>query len=150
MVSEMILRSQAQAVYSPANIGHFGLGLARYAHFTSPIRRYADLLVHRALIAGLRFGDGGLPPDAADEFPTLGEVISGTERRAATAERDALDRFTVSVPGRSGGRDLRGHDQRRCTLRPVCHPRRDRRRRIVAGFLLCRPISTLTTSSARA
>ncbi len=95
MVSEMILRTQAQAEYSPNNIGHFGLGLARYAHFTSPIRRYADLLVHRALIAGLRLGDGGLPPDAAEEFPALGQIISATERRAATAERDALDRFTV-------------------------------------------------------
>jgi ribonuclease R len=95
MVSEMILRSQAQAVYSPENLGHFGLGLARYAHFTSPIRRYADLLVHRALIAGLKLGEGGLPPGAGDEFPALGEVISATERRAATAERDALDRFTV-------------------------------------------------------
>jgi ribonuclease R len=95
MVNEMILRSQAQAVYSPENIGHFGLGLARYAHFTSPIRRYADLLVHRALIAGLRFGDGGLLPGAIDEFAALGEIISATERRAATAERDALDRFTV-------------------------------------------------------
>ncbi|HEY1720897.1 MAG TPA: ribonuclease R [Magnetospirillaceae bacterium] len=95
MVNEMILRSQAQAVYSPDNIGHFGLGLARYAHFTSPIRRYADLLVHRAIIAGLKLGDGGLLPGAVDEFHALGEIISGTERRAATAERDALDRFTV-------------------------------------------------------
>jgi ribonuclease R len=95
MVNEMILRSQAQAVYSPENIGHFGLGLARYAHFTSPIRRYADLLVHRALIAGLKLGDGGLPAGAVDEFHALGDMISATERRAATAERDALDRFTV-------------------------------------------------------
>jgi len=52
MVHELVLRSQSQAVYSPVNIGHFGLALPRYAHFTSPIRRYADLLVHRALIAG--------------------------------------------------------------------------------------------------
>ncbi|MDF2764883.1 MAG: rnr, partial [Rhodospirillales bacterium] len=61
MVNELVLRSQAQAVYSPDNLGHFGLALARYAHFTSPIRRYADLLVHRALISGLRLGEGGLP-----------------------------------------------------------------------------------------
>ncbi len=60
LVNEVMLRSQSQAAYSPDNIGHFGLSLARYAHFTSPIRRYADLLVHRALIAGLKLGDGGL------------------------------------------------------------------------------------------
>ena len=60
LVNEVMLRSQSQAEYSPDNIGHFGLALPRYAHFTSPIRRYADLLVHRALIRGLRLGDGGL------------------------------------------------------------------------------------------
>jgi ribonuclease R len=95
MVNEMILRTQAQAAYSPNNLGHFGLALARYAHFTSPIRRYADLLVHRAIVAGLKLGDGGLPPIEPDEFVAIGEAISNTERRAATAERDALDRFTV-------------------------------------------------------
>ena len=50
LINELVLRCQAQAVYSPNNIGHFGLALRRYAHFTSPIRRYADLIVHRALI----------------------------------------------------------------------------------------------------
>jgi ribonuclease R len=95
IVNEMILRSQAQAAYSPNNIGHFGLGLARYAHFTSPIRRYADLLVHRAIIAGLKLGDGGLPPVDPEDFVAIGDAISETERRAATAERDSLDRFTV-------------------------------------------------------
>ena len=63
-----MLRSQAQAVYSPDNLGHFGLALRRYAHFTSPIRRYADLLVHRALIAGLDLGDGGLSPTETKAF----------------------------------------------------------------------------------
>ena len=53
IVNTVVLRSQSQAVYTPSNRGHFGLGLARYAHFTSPIRRYADLLVHRALIKAL-------------------------------------------------------------------------------------------------
>lgn len=94
LVSEVILRSQAQAVYSPDNVGHFGLGLAKYAHFTSPIRRYADLLVHRALIRGLGLGDGGLTPEEAERFETIGEHISTTERRAAVAERDAVNRFT--------------------------------------------------------
>ncbi|MDF2095752.1 ribonuclease R [Aquibaculum arenosum] len=96
MVSELILRAQAQAVYSPENIGHFGLALAKYAHFTSPIRRYADLLVHRGLISGLKLGDDGLPPQAASAFPALGEAISMTERRAAAAERDAIDRMTAA------------------------------------------------------
>src|ERR1700733_4128146 len=67
LVSEVMLRSQSQAAYSPDNIGHFGLALPRYAHFTSPIRRYADLLVHRALIRGLRFGDGALDDGARAE-----------------------------------------------------------------------------------
>jgi ribonuclease R len=96
LVSEVILRSQAQAQYSPENIGHFGLGLARYAHFTSPIRRYADLLVHRALIAGLHLGEGGLPADAVASFAEWGEHISVTERRAATAEREAVDRYVTA------------------------------------------------------
>src|SRR3546814_10230333 len=61
VVSQMVLRTQSQAEYSTTNIGHFGLALRRYCHFTSPIRRYADLLVHRALITGLKLGKGGLP-----------------------------------------------------------------------------------------
>ncbi len=93
LVNEVILRSQAQAVYAPDNIGHFGLGLARYAHFTSPIRRYADLLVHRGLVTGLGLGAGGLPADAGAGFTEAGEHISGTERRAAAAEREAIDRY---------------------------------------------------------
>jgi ribonuclease R len=96
MVNELVLRTQSQAVYSPANIGHFGLALPRYAHFTSPIRRYADLLVHRALIRGLGLGTDGLPPDADGRMAEAGEHISGTERRAAAAERDAVDRFTAA------------------------------------------------------
>jgi len=96
MVNELILRAQSQAVYSPNNIGHYGLALTRYAHFTSPIRRYADLLVHRSLIAGLGLGDGALPADAAGRYPEIGEHISFTERRSATAERDAVDRFVAA------------------------------------------------------
>ncbi len=93
MVNEMVLRSQAQAHYAPENAGHFGLALSRYAHFTSPIRRYSDLLVHRALIRGLKLGDGALDGDAGQHFTDWGEHISITERRAAAAERATLDRY---------------------------------------------------------
>lgn len=96
LVNEAVLRGQSQAEYSPDNIGHFGLALARYAHFTSPIRRYADLLVHRALIAGLALGKNGLAPAEAARFPDTAEHITQTERRAAMAERDAIDRYLAA------------------------------------------------------
>jgi ribonuclease R len=96
LVNEVVLRSQSQAAYSPDNIGHFGLALPRYAHFTSPIRRYADLLVHRALVSGLKLGDGGLGPDEAAGFADTAEHISATERRAALAEREAIDRYLAA------------------------------------------------------
>ncbi len=100
LVNEAVLRGQAQAAYSPDNIGHFGLALPRYAHFTSPIRRYADLLVHRALIAGLGLGKGpsagALTDDEAARFPDTAEHITQTERRAAAAERDAVDRYLAA------------------------------------------------------
>jgi ribonuclease R len=95
-VNDLILRAQSQAVYSPGNLGHFGLALTHYAHFTSPIRRYADLLVHRALVRGLALGDDGLPPGAEHLFEEMGGHISSTERSSAAAERDAVDRFTAA------------------------------------------------------
>jgi len=95
LINQLVLRGQAQAVYSPQNLGHFGLALRRYAHFTSPIRRYSDVLVHRALIAGLRLGDGGLPPVDPEQFAETAAHISDTERRAAAAERDALARYAA-------------------------------------------------------
>ena len=108
MVNMLVLRTQAQAVYSPDNIGHFGLALTHYAHFTSPIRRYADLLVHRALIAGLKPDDGALPAESGARFAEIGEHISTTERRAAAAERDAVDRFTVAYLHDRVGEVFRG------------------------------------------
>ncbi len=104
LVNQVILRSQSQASYSPENIGHFGLALTRYAHFTSPIRRYADLVVHRALIALLGLGPGGITAEQADRLDDTGTHISMTERRAAMAERDALDRYLAAyLAGRIGG-----------------------------------------------
>lgn len=96
LVNEVMLRSQSQAAYSPDNIGHFGLALTRYAHFTSPIRRYADLLVHRALIRGLKLGDDGLGEAEAARLADIAEHITATERRAALAERDAVDRYLAA------------------------------------------------------
>src|SRR5207302_3979629 len=92
IVNELVLRSQAQAVYSPNNIGHFGLALPRYAHFTSPIRRYADLVVHRALTAG-----PARSPVDGEALAAIAEHISMTERRAAAAERAAPDRHRASL-----------------------------------------------------
>lgn len=108
LVHETILRSQSQAVYSPDNVGHFGLALRRYAHFTSPIRRYADLLVHRALIAGLGLGEGGLPADAGAGFAAVGEAISMCERRAIAAERAAMDRYMAAYMADHVGAEFTG------------------------------------------
>ncbi|MCX8569346.1 ribonuclease R [Aminobacter sp. MET-1] len=93
LVNEVVLRSQSQAEYNPDNIGHFGLNLRRYAHFTSPIRRYADLIVHRALIGSLGLGAGGLTPAEEARLEEIAGLISQTERRAMAAERDTVDRL---------------------------------------------------------
>lgn len=96
LVNEVILRSQSQAEYAPKNIGHFGLNLARYAHFTSPIRRYADLLVHRALVRALTLGDGGLTDEEVPQLAAVAKQISDTERRAMAAERETMDRLVAA------------------------------------------------------
>jgi ribonuclease R len=93
MISDVILRAQRQAVYATENLGHFGLNLSRYAHFTSPIRRYADLAVHRALVAACRLGEGGQTQDEAARLPKIAEIISDMERRAVAVEREANDRY---------------------------------------------------------
>ncbi len=108
LVSQVVLRAQAQAVYSPENIGHFGLALERYAHFTSPIRRYADLLVHRSLIGVYRLGPGAL---SEEEHVTLAEKadhISKTERLSMEAERNATDRFTAAYLAAHVGAEFDG------------------------------------------
>ncbi len=112
-INELVLRCQCQAIYSPKNIGHFGLGLRRYCHFTSPIRRYADLMVHRALIEALGLGTDKLekgktprPIDkdraAAGDLAAAGEHLSMTERRATAAERDTVDRYAAAYLGNLG------------------------------------------------
>jgi ribonuclease R len=95
-IMEQLLRTQMQARYGPERLGHFGLALATYAHFTSPIRRYADLLVHRSLVSAYRLGEGGLPPGEEKRFEQIGEQISMLERRAMEAERDTVDRYVAA------------------------------------------------------
>ena len=108
VVHQLVLRAQAQAFYSPENQGHFGLALARYAHFTSPIRRYADLTVHRGLIRVLRLGAGGAPDTELDQLGEIGVAISSTERRAVAAERDANDRYMAAFLSTRIGARLTG------------------------------------------
>ncbi len=104
IVNEVVLRSQSQAVYATDNIGHFGLNLERYAHFTSPIRRYADLVVHRGLIRALKLGDDGLTDAEISRLARTAEDISFAERRAVAAERDAVDRYIAAfLADRVGG-----------------------------------------------
>lgn len=112
MVSEVVLRSMAQAEYNPENIGHFGLNLQRYAHFTSPIRRYADLLVHRSLIRALGLkpntSKDGLPDEQAERLAQISEHISSTERRAMAAERASKDRYLAQYLGDRIGSEFEG------------------------------------------
>lgn len=93
LVNEVVLRTQSQAVYSPENLGHFGLNLRRYAHFTSPIRRYADLIVHRALISAHGFGPDGITTEQEARLEEISALISTAERRAMAAERETVDRL---------------------------------------------------------
>ncbi len=108
VINEMVLRSQSQAVYHTENIGHFGLALARYAHFTSPIRRYADLTVHRGLIRIFGLGKDGAEDEELGRLAAVGEHISVTERRAASAERDAVDRYAAAYLANRVGQEFSG------------------------------------------
>jgi ribonuclease R len=96
VMNDVVLRTQSQAIYDNTNLGHFGLNLAKYAHFTSPIRRYADLIVHRALIRGVKLGDNGLTDKETQRLHEIAENISMTERRAMAAERDSTDRYVAA------------------------------------------------------
>ena len=121
-VSEAVLRTQAQAIYDVENIGHFGLNLGRYAHFTSPIRRYADLTVHRALIAAIKAGKDGQSETEAEALPDIAEAISATERRAMIAERSAGERYLATHMADQIGKSFCGAYFRRVARR-ICHAR---------------------------
>ncbi len=108
LINLTTLRSMTQAYYSPENFGHFGLALKNYAHFTSPIRRYADLVVHRALIAGHGWGADGLALDEIDRLEETAKHISETERRSMAAERDTADRYLASYLAERVGSELTG------------------------------------------
>jgi ribonuclease R len=108
LISQVLLRAQAQAIYDPENIGHFGLALEKYAHFTSPIRRYADLLVHRSLIRAYNLGDGGLSDEEIVTLEEKSQHISETERNSASAERSSIDRFTAQWMSERVGEQFSG------------------------------------------
>ncbi len=108
LINISTLRSMTQAYYSPANFGHFGLALQSYAHFTSPIRRYADLIVHRALITAHGWGDDGLSQDGIERLENTAEHISDTERRSMVAERDTTDRYLAAYLSERVGNEFRG------------------------------------------
>ncbi|MGE0743009.1 MAG: ribonuclease R [Hyphomonadaceae bacterium] len=96
IINEVVLRTQSQAVYSPDNIGHFGLNLRAYSHFTSPIRRYADVTIHRALIRALKLGDDGASDAEEARYEETAQHVSETERKSMAAERDANARYISS------------------------------------------------------
>jgi hypothetical protein len=135
VMNDVVLRTQAQAVYSPDNVGHFGLNLQRYAHFTSPIRRYADLIVHRALIRALKFGDDGLSNDemgSSARSPSTSRCASAAPWRPSAIRRIAMSRpswKTASAP-------ISGARHRRHALRPVRAAQGDGRRRADPRALL--------------
>ena len=108
IVNEVVLRTQMQAIYSTENIGHFGLNLSKYAHFTSPIRRYADLIVHRGLIGALGLGADGLSDRDISKMKDTAESITFAERRAMAAERDATDRYVAAFLADRVGAEFAG------------------------------------------
>lgn len=109
LINISTLRSMTQAYYHPANFGHFGLALKSYAHFTSPIRRYSDLIVHRALISGHDWGKSdGLSVADIEMLEQTAEQISDTERRSMAAERDTTDRYLAAFLSERIGAEFTG------------------------------------------
>ena len=108
LINLATLRSMTQAYYSPKNFGHFGLALQSYAHFTSPIRRYSDLIVHRALVAAHGWGEDGLTPVDIEKLDATAAHISDTERRSMVAERDTTDRYLAAFLSERVGNEFGG------------------------------------------
>ncbi|MAI58377.1 MAG: ribonuclease R [Rhodobacteraceae bacterium] len=108
LINMSTLRAMSQAYYNPENIGHFGLALRSYAHFTSPIRRYADLIVHRSLISAHAWKDDGLTYNDVENLPNTAEQISHTERRSMMAERDTVDRYLAAYLSERKGVEFTG------------------------------------------
>ena len=108
LINLSTLRAMTQAYYSPENFGHFGLALRKYAHFTSPIRRYSDLVVHRALISAHGWGDDGLSAQEVEDIEATATHISDTERRSMTAERDTTDRYLAAFLSERVGNEFTG------------------------------------------
>jgi ribonuclease R len=108
LVNMATLRSMTQAYYGPENFGHFGLALLAYAHFTSPIRRYSDLIVHRSLVSAHGWGKDGLSPEDIEMMADTAKMISDTERRSMTAERDTTDRYLAAFLSDRIGAEMTG------------------------------------------
>ncbi|PHQ80195.1 MAG: ribonuclease R [Thalassobium sp.] len=108
LINMATLRSMTQAYYNAENFGHFGLALRNYAHFTSPIRRYSDLIVHRALITAHGWGKDGLQPEDIDRLDDTAQLISDTERRSMMAERDTTDRYLAAYLSDHVGAEMEG------------------------------------------
>ncbi|MFN4102100.1 MAG: RNB domain-containing ribonuclease, partial [Pararhodobacter sp.] len=108
LINMATLRSMTQAYYGPENFGHFGLALRNYAHFTSPIRRYSDLVVHRALIRAHKWGSDGLTDAEIEILAETGTQISETERRSMMAERDTTDRYLAAFMADRIGATFKG------------------------------------------
>ena len=108
LIQSVLLRSQSLAVYSPQNSGHFGLALDAYAHFTSPIRRYPDLLVHRAIRYALTKGNPSDYTYSVSEMARLATHCSHNERRADEAERDVDERYKCAWMEKHVGSEFEG------------------------------------------
>jgi ribonuclease R len=108
LINMSTLRAMTQAYYSPVNFGHFGLALRNYAHFTSPIRRYSDLIVHRGLISSHGWGKDGLTPEDIERLESTATHISDTERRSMMAERDTTDRYLAAFLSERVGNEFTG------------------------------------------
>ncbi|WP_313348654.1 ribonuclease R [Paracoccus sp. (in: a-proteobacteria)] len=108
LINMTALRSMQQAYYHPENFGHFGLALRSYAHFTSPIRRYSDLIVHRALIMGHKWGNDGLSAQEVEMLSETAQHVSETERRSMAAERDTTDRYLAAYLADRVGAEFTG------------------------------------------